>query len=285
MARRSNFNGQTKTIAAVTAQTLVWTASDIASERVVAYHLALQGTDNDVGAIARVRVSANGVQILNATPAQLRAYLQAFSVGAALKYPTTSRVLTIPFCLLDAPTPEMQDVCQFPSRSEVQIEVTTDATVSAGSAIMGWTETDRPPELFPRLLASSMNIPASTSNQRFNFQSSGPVRGLCIPQAGLDRLRVVLGGQDYYLLPGSAYLALATMGNMLEDSQSLYGNGLASSGTPLQDPVFLRLTGGVPAPVQSSFVELVTQAGWAGVANELVVYDVNANGPGVPVRA
>jgi hypothetical protein len=124
-----------------------------------------------------------------------------------------------------------------------------------------------------------MNSAASTANQRFNFQSSGPIRGLCLPTVGLDRARIVLGGQEYMLLPGPAYLANANQGDMILESQMLYGNGVGSAGTPLTSPVFIRLTGGVEAPVQSSYVELVTQAGWGGVANELVQYDVNANGP------
>jgi hypothetical protein len=281
MARRYSYNGATKAIALTTAQSIVFTASDIASERVVAYHFAMQAANNDLGAITRIRMMANGVQIVNVTPAQLRAYMQAFSVGAALKPPTAQQVLTVPLCLLDAPTPEMQDICQFPARSEVQIEITTDNSTAAGYIICGWTETDQAPELYPRLLAQSMNIPASTVNQRFNFQSNGPIRGLCLPTAGLDRARFVLGGQEYLLLPGAAYLGNANQGDMLLESQSLYGNGVSSAGTPLTDPVFVRLTGGVPAPVQSSFVELVTQAGWAGVGAELVQYDVNANGPGV----
>ena len=84
MVRRTDYNGQTKTIAATTAQTLVWTNSEIASERVVAYHVALEGAGNTLADIDRIRVSANGSNIVNITPLQLRAFWQSYTGGLIL---------------------------------------------------------------------------------------------------------------------------------------------------------------------------------------------------------
>jgi len=280
MARRTDFNGATQAIAATTAQTLTWTNTQIPSDRVVAYHVTLQGTDNDFTALDRIRVFANGSPIVNISPEQLKAYWQSFAVGSAIKYADAARVLTIPFCLLDAPQPELQDVSQFPDRSSVQIQLVFNATTSAGQAWIGWTQTDIAPVVFPRLLGSTMNIPASASNSRFNFQENGVVRGLWLPNAGISRARLVLGNEQWSLASGVQYQGLATAGDMFYEMESLYGNGVASSGTPLLTSAFHRLTGRVAAPVNGSFVELDTGAGWAGVANEICTYAIAENGPG-----
>lgn len=279
MARRTDFNGATQAIAATTAQTLTWTNTQIPSDRVVAYHVTLQGADNDLTALERIRVFANGSPIVNVSVDQLLAYWQSFSVGAAIKYPTSARVLTIPFCLLDAPQPELQDVSQFPDRSSVQIQLVFNATTSAGVAWLGWTQTDIEPVVFPRLLGSTMNIPASVTNSRFAFQENGVVRGLWMPSAGISRARLVLGNEQWALASGAQYQALANLGDMFFEMEALYGNGVASSGTPLTTSAFHRMTARVAAPVNGSFVELDTGAGWAGVANELCTYAIAENGP------
>ena len=278
MARRTDFNGATQTIAATTAQTITWTNTQIPSDRVIAYHIVMQGADNDLTAIDRIRVFANGSPIVNVSVDQLLAYWQSFSVGAAIKYPTSSRVITVPFCLLDAPQPELQDVSQFPDRSSVQLQLVTNATTSAGVAWIGWTQTDIEPVVFPRLLGSTMNIAASVNNARFNFQENGVVRGLWMPSAGISRARLVLGNEQWSLASGAQYNALANLGDLFFEMESLYGNGVGSAGTPLTTSAFHRMTGRVAAPVNGSFVELDTGAGWAGVSNELCTYAIAENG-------
>jgi hypothetical protein len=279
MARRTNFNGTTQTINAGVAQILTWTASQIPSARVVAYHLALQGAGNDLADITRIRVSANGANIYNVTPLQLRAFWEHYS-GGAIKYPATSQALTIPFCLLDAPTPEQADICQFPSGAQAQVEVSLAATAAAGIAILGWTETTIEPVLFPRLLASVLNVPASAALQRYNFQESGMVRGFQLPHTGIDRCKLTLAGQDFSYLPGLQFNALANLGDMLFDAESLYGDGPGSAGTvaAIAAEPFSRVSAGIAAPIDSSYLELQTGAGWAGAANELCLYAVARNG-------
>jgi hypothetical protein len=278
MARRTSFNGTSKTIAAGVAQTLTWTPSDIPSARVVAYHLALQGAGNDLDDITRIRVSANGSNIYNVTPLQLRAFWQAFS-GGGIKYPATSQALTIPFVFLDAPTPEQADTCQFPVGAQAQVEVTLAATAAAGVALLGWTETTIQPEFFPRLLASVLNIPASAALQRYNFQESGVVRGFQIPHAGVSRCKLTLAGQDFTYLPSLQFNALANLGDMLYDAESLYGEGPGSAGpvAAIAAAPFSRVSAGIPAPMDSSYLELETGAGWGGVANEMALYAVARN--------
>lgn len=279
MARRTNFNGTSQTINAGVAQILTWTPSQIPSGRVVAYHLALQGAGNDLDDITRIRVFANGATILNLTPLQLRAFWQSYS-GGAVKYPATSQAITIPFCFLDAPTPEQADTCQFPSGAQAAVEVSLAATAAAGVALLGWTETTIEPMFFPRILASVLNIPASSPLQRYNFQESGIVRGVQLPHTGISRAKLTLAGQDFTYLPGLQFNALANLGDMLFDAESLIGDGPGSAGpvAAINAAPFTRVSAGVSAPIDSSYLELETGAGWAGVANEMTVYAVAGNG-------
>lgn len=284
MVRRTDFFGSTKAIAAGVTQTLTWTNAEIPGERVVAYHVVFvsnAGGTNMLSDVSRIRLSANGSNIVNITATQLRSYYQSFS-GGKIKIPTTTQAFTIPLLMLDAPTPEMQDVCQFPARSQVQLEIVlAGAAVTAGAAFVGWTETSIGPQLFPRILASSMNIGASVSLQRYVFQENGIVRGIHIPHTGVDRAKFALGAEEWTFLPGPQFLgttAPATVGDMLLDAESIYGNGVSSAGTPLTSDAFSRITANLPAPVDGSYIELQTGAAWAGVANEAVIYAVAPNG-------
>jgi hypothetical protein len=278
MARRTTFNGSSQAISVGVAQILTWTPSQIPSARVIAYHLALQGA-NDIDDITRIRVSANGANIFNCTPLQLRAFWQAYS-GGTVKYPATSQTLTIPFCFLDAPTPEQADLSQFPMGAQAQVEVALAATAAAGVALLGWTETTIEPAFFPRLLSSVLNIPASAALQRYNFQESGTVRGFQIPHTGLSRCKLTLAGQAFPYLPGLQFNALANLGDMLLEAESLYGSGPGSAGAvaAITAAPFSLVSAGIPAPMDSSYLELETGAGWAGVANEMSLYAVARNG-------
>jgi len=289
MVRRTDYNGQTKTVAAGVAQTLVWTNSEIASERVICYHVVLVGTaggGNTLADLDRIRVSANGSNIINITPTQLRAYWQSYTRGQ-IQLPTTAQSFSIPLCLLDAPQPDMQDVCQFPMRSQVQIDLVFNTGAVAGSAYVGWTETSVAPALFPRILASNMNIPASTSLARYNFQENGVIRGIGLPQTGIDRAKIALGNEEFVFLPGDEFLGVVTadQGNMLIEASTLYGNGPWAGGTPLVSENFSRITAGISAPVDGSFVELQTTGNWGGTTEEITIYAVAPNGPAIPQAA
>lgn len=285
MVRRLDYYGSTKAISAGVVQTTTWTNSEIPGERVVAYHVIIGDTDsaggvNSINDVTRIRLSANGSNIVNITPTQLRSYWQNFSHGR-VKIPVTANSFTIPLLMLDAPTPDMQDVSQFPARSQVMLELVWGATVTAGSVYVGWTETSIEPQLFPRILASAMNIPNSTSLQRYVFQENGIVRGIWIPHTGLDRAKFALGAEEFTFLPGPSFLgtvAPASIGDLLFEAESVYGDGPSSAGTPLTTAAFSRISAGLPAPVDGSYIELQTAAAWAGVANEAVIYAVAPNG-------
>lgn len=274
MARRTDYLGQTKPIAAAAAQTLVWTNNELQGERVVAYHIGFSGAGNDLSDITRIRLSANGANIQNWTPEMLRAWLESYSLGAITLDANETR-FTIPLYLADAPVPDMQDTCQFPVQSQVQLELQTGALTVAGSAVIAWTESNVVPETHPRMLGQVLNIPASVQNQRFFFQENGVVRGIWLPQTGLDRVRFVLAGIDLTHLPGVQFNATA-FGNVALEAERLYGMGEV-----LTTSTFHRITRGVSAPAQGSYIELATGAGWAGAANETCIYAVAPNAPRV----
>lgn len=285
MVRRTDFNGQTRAVVASATQTLVWTNSDIASERVIAYHISITGTTVDLSMLDRIRLSANGSNIVNITPLQLRAFWQSYS-GGRYKLAADAVNFTIPLLLLDSPTPDSQDISQFPIRSQVQLElVFTTGVAETATVFIGWTETSVAPQVFPRILASAMNIGASVSLQRFNFQENGIIRGIGMPHTGIDRAKIALGNEEFTFVPSEEFVGLAAAGDMLFEVESLYGNGPGSAGTPLTTDAISRITAGISAPVDGSFIELQTGAGWAGVANEAVIYAVAPNGPAVPQAA
>lgn len=269
MARIHNFNGQTRAITGGVVQTITFTAADIPSQNVVAYHLRLEGgsTFTDV---SRIRVLANGAAILNMTGAQLRAYMNSFSVAGGMEPAAADDRFTIPFWMADAPTPDLQDVSQFPTESTVQVEINFAATATAGTCVIGYTVTDRPPQVFPRILSQQLNIAASVENGRFNLAENGIIRGIFLPHTGLDRFKLVLGGQEIINLPSALYNGAAG-GDILAEVQRVHGGG------QFIDPGFNRVSVNLPAPITSSYLELTTGATWGGVTEEAVVYAVAPN--------
>lgn len=271
MARRQEFNGQGKTVVLTTAQTLTWTGTEISSRRTVAYTVAFQAATNTFADVARVRLLANGFPIFNLTGAQLAAYIEHFS-RSNFNLATTAQRFTIPLYLLDAPTWDMGDVCQFPANAQVQLEVQTGAATGAGFAYLGWAETDIEPELMPKLLSSVLNFPASAANVRYNIGENGVVRAISFPTVGTDQVRLVIAGESAFHAPGAQFLGQANIGDMSVEFEALAGGGVSQT-----DPVFHEITLGKSAPSQTSYIEATTGAGWAGTANEGCIYAVAPN--------
>jgi len=268
MGRKYGFDGAGKTIAATSVQTLRFNQSDIPGPGVVGYQLVMSGANNDLGAITRIRVRSNGVPFIDVTPTQLIAYCNTFSRDRML-LTTAAQRFTIPLWNLDAPTPDGQDVCQFPVEGAPEVEITTDNSTSAGTILCGYTFTDVPAEASPLLVASPMTIAASTVNSRYAFAENGLVRGVYVPHTGLERLQVYLGGELALHGAGPAWAA-GTYGDMLAEFMRVDGAG--------QTPAvpFQRIDIGKAAP-PGSYVALDTAAGWAGVANEMVLYAMREN--------
>ena len=225
MTRRVDYLGGFKALVATTAVTHVWTSSEIPSNGIVAYGLYMDGTGNTIADIDRVRLKANGSDIINLSMVQLRAFLQSFS-GGTLQLPTTATGFILPLMMLDAPMPRMQDVSQFPINSQVQLEVVFNTGVAAGGARVFWIETDVAPQVFPRILGSTMNIGASVAQQRWPIQENGEVRGISVPQTGLRRMKIALGNREYTLISGEDFGGLTIHNALLQAWADL---GLAGS--------------------------------------------------------
>lgn len=270
MARKRDFNGQAKPIAATTVQTVTWSGNEISQKRIVAYHFGFTAAGNTLADVTRIKIFSNGFPIVNMDATQLRAYLDRFT-RANFNLATTAQRFTVPFYLPDAPSFEMGDISQFPNNAQVQIELSLGAGTAAGAAFCGWTETNIAAELHPKLLSSVLNIPASAANARYNFAENGIVRAISCPTVGVDRVRLVVDGESCVHAPGALFLAVAT-GDI-----SVEGEALAGGGVNVADPIFHEISIGRAAPSQSSYIELSTGATWAGVANESCIYAVAPN--------
>lgn len=270
MARKTDFFGATKALVATTVQNITWTTTELPSDGVIAYHLAFQGAGNDLSDITRIRLSANGANIINETPLQLRGWLEAYS-GGKITLDANETRFTVPLLMLDAMVPDYQDLCQFPASSPVQLELTTGAGTAVGQILVSFTLSNVRPQSFPRRLAQVMNIGAGVQNQRFQFQENGVVRGIHLDRTGINRLRIVIDGDDCTHEPGTDFNDVATaFGDLSRESQRIYGDGefITTSG-------YTRISKGSPAPTQRSYIELATDsANWAGAANEAVIYAI-----------
>lgn len=263
--RRWDFNGATKTIAATTAQTLVWSGNDLPARNLVALCLVIQNTGNTLADLTRFRVKAGGQTIVDLTTTQLRAFLEQHSPANSVVATSAAHIL-IPFFDGREPYEELADRQQAPVGDPLSVEVTTNTGTAAGTAIMGWATTDQPAERFPRYLSQAHQIPQNATNGRLAFNTPGTLRGLCVPLAGVKRLRVVASGEQLWNTTG-ADTGTASGDMILEANR--WSGALAS----VTSDAWLKFPPAIMARPGSSYVELDTDGTNWVAAGEIAIYD------------
>jgi hypothetical protein len=258
--KNANFGSKVK--AALTAETITFTASDIQSDDVVSYQIAMTGTDGTLANNAtRIRMKASGSPIWDIDTAHYRAFTQRM-YGNRLAVATTATSFTLPLFNLDdiGEAAYGRYNAGFPKGSAVTLELVTNATAAVGTVQCGWTANRRSPQFWTSYLGSQMNIAASTTNGRYPITQGGFIRGFSINTTGLTRVRLVLSGEEVVNLPVANFINAET-----PDSDTA---------ATLSNPYFIVLDEPRAAALGTSFVEIDTGAGWAGVANELGLYAI-----------
>ena len=270
MGRKASFQGSSKAFVATTAQTIVFTPTDIESAGCVQLMFALTGAANDIADFDRIRVRAGGDVIVDCSVLQLQAYQQRWS-NRFVSNVAGDTAFSIPLNFLDAPrgmNGEPQDRCQFPPNREIQVELVTLATIpAAGTVICGWKQTDVPAEFFMRYYSSVLNLPASSRNVKYTFAEPGIVRGLTLPTAGIDRAELYVSDRTAWRLPGAQFGGV-TIGDLW--SQKDFFEDGASVTAAKHRSVDL----GIPAAAGSSYLVMDTGAAWAGATNEGAFYAI-----------
>lgn len=298
-----DFSSATRAVAASATTVCNWT-TEIPTRRltklVVVFTDAGLGTPLTLAEVTRVVVKANNLPIIDCTLEELRAYRFRFSKGGSATLPaaittnaavaTALRRFTIPFTILDAVSKDMQHTCQFPPDSSISAEITfVTAANQAGTVSIGWEQTSVEPMWYPKLVGYAANCPASQTNFRVLLsEPEGIIEGFGLPTIGLSRGRLVLDGEQVKHLLGQLTASAsgfdANTGSMMwEMEQDDCDWSTATAGTLVQDgtpnsPMFFDVHSGRTAPQQNSFLELATNANWAGASNRICLYSV------VPLR-
>jgi len=272
VGRITNFLGSPKTIAATTAQTIVWTGNELPSQGLVAIHFATTGGANNSLANCmanRLRIKADSTTIFDVSLTAYQSWLQRFS-QANLSPGNAVLAWSVWFNMLDIVDDDLADACQFPRGTVPTVELNTNASVAAGSAYIGWTVSDVEADYYPVLIGQAMNFAApgagTTENLSFPITEPGMLRGFAMPTVGLSRLRLDLSGAQYEYLPGALYQGTAT-GDMFRDAQAIEDNQSVTT------TIWHRLYG-TQAGLGASRVELAVGTTWGGVANEITTWAV-----------
>jgi hypothetical protein len=281
MARTSSYLGSPKAIAAGVVQTLTWNSGEIDSAGVIGFFLSFGLTAagfNPISSIDRVRVRAGGQLIMEANLAQLLAFQAHYSRSNffnSTASAATGESLTIPLNLMDGPTMEARDQCQFPPGAEAQMEVVTTTGALAGQAFLAWTVTNQPPVFFQRLVTAQSNIPAGVGkNGKFTFSDSGIIRALIFPVLGVDRAELTISGQRAWNMPAQGFqnrAAGSEIGDLLVEKDQWEDAPPPSVLTNRVHRVDLML----PAANGVSNLILDTSNTWVGPTNEIAVYSVD----------
>lgn len=279
MARRTDFRSVVK--AGVISGRTTFSGADLYSDGVVAFHVGLAnvgaGTGWNWGNVTRATWKANAQTIIDCTPAFWQALTQRMSPSNQ-SYPTNSSVMSFWLNLLDAPTDNEADICQFPAGANAQFEIQFNGTpTGAGNVIVGFTETNVRPIYSPKFCAQAMNIPASTAVQSFPLAEPGEVRGFVINPVGVDRAKLVFNGVQWLHIAGAQNGAVPA--DLLSDMQGIYeqSSGPAGTNSLITNPRAWKTPYGQNASSGKSYIEMGTGPSWAGIANEIALWTIEPN--------
>jgi len=288
----------TRAIGASQTNVLNWT-TEIPTRRLtklVFVFTSTGATALTMSTVSKIVVKANNLPIIDVTLDELRAYLYRFSKGGSVRpisaittNPATAtplRRIAIPFTILDAATKDLQQTCQFPPDSSISVEITmVTGANQTGVAYLAYEQTDVEPLYYPKLIGYAANCPASQTNFRAVFnEPEGIVEGFIIPTIGLSRVRLVLDGVQVKHLLGQLTASAAdydaNSDSMLMEMEqddvdwSSLIAGTAGQDGQINSPFCFDVHAMRPAPQQNSFIELATNANWAGASNRIAIYAV-----------
>lgn len=250
-----NFNAGGQTVLAAAAQTVVFNASEIASDSVAAYYITVDNGDV-LTTIDRVRVKAAGATILDMSIAELAAYWQRASRSNFTVNTAVDTSLTIPLYTLDAKGAERY-ASGFPRGQAATVEVVRNATGAAGTMFCGWRLYNQPFPFYTVATGTQTNAPAGSINFRVPLNAAGLLRFYGLNITGLDRLRLVVNGQQLVDMSGAQLL----------ESQQMEGLDGGTAG----DFMTFKLDEMIPITAGNSYAELQTDPVlWAGATNELL---------------
>ena len=235
--------------------TTSFTSAEVPGTGVVAYVVALTGTNNLLSALSRIRVRAGGPSIIDADISHFRTYIQRQAQSHESPATTDARII-IPLTFNDPYlTEDMQDLCQFPAGLAPTVELVYGTfTVATDTVQIGWIKSDVTPTHYQSYVTNVLNFSASTNNNTYPITQKGLIAGYSINTTGLSRLKLVAGGVQVHQYS-------ATLG-----IESQIMNDLDT----LTNPMFRRIYPSRQAlPSGTSYAEVDAGAAWAGVANEI----------------
>ncbi len=271
MARRYDFRSVVKQAAPST--TTTFSGSELYTDGAVALHVGWVATGGGINWVlsnlTRIRLKANGQDIVSLSSLALRAFIERF--GKSNTAPVAgATTFTLPLNMLDAPTWDEADICQFPQGANATLELQWNATPTVNANVqVAFTETSVEPVFSPKLMARALNIPASTPVQTLDVTEPGEIRAIMLNTVGLDRAKIVLNGVQWMHVPGAQNTGVAA--DLFSELNSM------EDVLTLTDPLWVKTPWGQNAASGKSYVELATGAAWAGVGNEFGVWTVEDN--------
>lgn len=240
------FNGGGQAFNAAAVNTKTFTSTDIPGAGVVKYIIDFDGAGNDLNDIDRVRVKAGGPAFYDVPISHHRAYLQRMSRNNVAPALTNSRI-SLPLYLMEEKG-DARYAFGFPGALAPTVEIVTLASIAAGNIFAGWAKRiDAPLTGWAKFLASASTTPAGTKNIRHPITQDGLIRGFCLTTTALDRVKLVLRGEEIVNLTGEMLIESQAQENAIE--------GLSTQ-------LFFKLEEALPAAGGDSYLELDTAAGW-----------------------
>jgi hypothetical protein len=238
----------------------------IAGDGVIAYHIGFVGIGAPVrGDLAQFRLRAGSDLIYDCTLVHFNALMQRLSVAGYMSA-ATDVWFTIPLFHVDIDeNDDRRYESQFPRGRVPTIELVMGAGGANHNVQIGWTRClSVTPKVFPSFTEINLNMVAATPRQTKSITKSGAVRAVTVNTTGVDRAKLKLANETVFELTGEMLIAAQAC-----DNEST-GAGTAQA----VDPICVTIDPPMPAVVAGavSEFELDSNAGWAGIANNIGVF-------------
>lgn len=159
------YRSDTIAVGAGVAQTIVFNSNLLPQGGIKDFYVLTTGANNSLdSAIIQVVVKLEGVEVVNVTGAQMRVLQEALFpnntiVGAGVLRFTIP--MSFPWTMSGIwPLPGL--VSGIPFGLNVSVEISTDATASAGSMQIGWTTLDTPPAYMLKCVKQATGVGLNT---------------------------------------------------------------------------------------------------------------------------
>lgn len=262
MERTEYASGTTATAATTTQTVPIPNTFFKRSRGIVALHVKM--TTVQFQHLTRIVVKIDGSEVFDMTPAQYRVYLQRFAKRFnSAAYPAdTDTEFSIMFGALEYDEGDPRRNLQQLQPGQISVELGINNTPGAGTLAVSWDWEDQDALDYLQISRHALGIADALTREQKEIKVSGRIKGLSINTTGLTE-GLIYANHGSVESPVWDVVFKGSGTDLIQRER--IKNGSAAT-NPLATKFY--------SPLPGKLMFELTTSGWAGVANEVVLYKV-----------